>query len=276
MKISVITPTVRPEGLSLVEKALREQTFRDFEWIIVSPKVYEILNDPHFSEVLGCDKYEFGPEFRGKSYSILGKYEDKDAPFIAVIPEPEKEEGDVWSLNKAYNTAIKEAKGELIISWQDWTYAKPDTLEMFWQHFKDEPKTLVSAVGNKYETDSWDIMIWKDPRIRDDMPSFYPCYPNDIEWNLCSVPKQALHDVGGFDEGLDKWFGMDGFSVNMRIWDLGGYDFKLDQSIKSYSLPHGRVDDWEEKNAIHGPYEQRKEELKKKGKWPNVGYLEGV
>ena len=30
--ISVITPTIRNEGLAIVDKALRRQTYRDIEW----------------------------------------------------------------------------------------------------------------------------------------------------------------------------------------------------------------------------------------------------
>ena len=43
---------------------------------------------------------------------------------------------------------------------------------------------------------------------------------------------------------------------NERIALKGGYDFYLDQTIKSYSLEHGRPNGWEEKNAIHGPYQE--------------------
>lgn len=246
-KISVITPTVRPEGLVLVQKALRGQSFHDFEWIIVYSGLHtNILEKTGFT---GFDS--------------------------KIVLDPGKKKGDIWSLNKAYNAGIRVAKGELIVSWQDYTFSKSGTLETFWQHYLDEPKTLVSAVGNKYESDSWDVMTWKDPREREDIGSFYPCYFQDIEWNLCSIPKQALYDVGGFDEGLDKWYGMDGYSVNERILDLGGYDFKLDQSIKSYSLEHGRLGgkDWDKKNALNGPYEKRREQLKKLHLWPQTGYL---
>lgn len=207
--ISVITCSVRPEGLKLVEKALDRQTLQDFEWI-VQGREGAIPND--------C----------------------------------------VWTLNRDYNHAIKRAKGDLIISWQDYTYANPDTLEKFLFHFETEPKTLVTAVGNKYQDDTWTIETWRDPRIRADEGSYYPCYFNDIEWNLCSVPKSALYAVGGFDEDLDHWYGMDGYSVVDRLNMLGGYDFKIDQTIRSYSLEHGRPDKWEDLNAIHGPYEKRR------------------
>lgn len=208
-KISVITPTIRPDGLKLVEKALKRQTFQDFEWIV-----------------------------QGR--------------------EGELPEGCVWSLNRDYNTAIRKAQGELIVSWQDWTYANPDCLERFWTHYQQEPKTLVTAVGNKYDDESWMVENWRDPRINTKYGTFYPCYFNDIEWNLCAVPKDALYAVGGFDEKLDQWFGMDGYSVLDRLNMLGGWDFKIDQNIRSYSLVHGRPDHWEEKNALHGPYQQRR------------------
>lgn len=200
--ISVITPTVRVEGLKLVEKALNRQTFRNFEWIVQEP----------------------------------------------TRPLPKD---CVWQLNYDYNRAVEKAKGDLIVSWQDYTYAKPDTLEKFWKHYQDEPKTLVGAVGNKYADESWSVMTWKDPRERDDQGSFYPCYFSDIEWNLASIPKEAIYAVGGLDEGLDTGFGMDAYSVNERLNILGGYDFKLDQTIKSYSLEHGRLTkDWDEKNWL--------------------------
>lgn len=37
-KVSVLTPSIRPKGLEIVKKALDMQTFRDFEWIVGSPK----------------------------------------------------------------------------------------------------------------------------------------------------------------------------------------------------------------------------------------------
>ena len=115
-------------------------------------------------------------------------------------------------------------------------------------------------------------MTWKDPRERDDQGSYYLTGFENIEWNLCSCPKQALYDVGGFDEELDSMgYGMDGYSVNERISMLGKYDFKLNQSIKSYSEEHGRKADWEEHNNIHGNYQKRQKEYMQNG--PILPYL---
>jgi len=224
-KISVITPTARgEEGLKLIRKALTQQTFQDFEWLI-------------------------------------------------QLKTPVKK-GNVWSLNHDYNLLFKKVKSPLIVTWQDYTYAKPDTLERFYSHFQDEPKTLVTAVGNKYKDDSWVVMTWKDPRERSDLGTYYQCYFTDVEWNLASIPKQAVYDVGGFMEDLDQMFGLDGYCVNERIAEIGGYNFKIDQSIKSYSIKHGRPKGWNEKNWLkNNRYEAIKLRLKSDGKWPVAPYL---
>jgi len=234
--ITVITPTIRPKGLEIVDIALKRQTFRDFEWLVGSP-----------------------------TNTGYGKWVKDNF------------KGGVWTLNRIYNKLIKKAKGNLIVSWQDYTFADPDCLEKFYFHFNNEPKTLVSGVGNKYTTVYPELgaKIWQDPRERDDQGTFYSVYPSDIEWNLASIPKQSLYNIGGFDEALDYLgYGLDGFSVNYRVDDLKeGYDFKIDQTIKSYSLAHGRADDWEEKNLIHGGYNKYMAKLKAVGKYPKLEYL---
>jgi hypothetical protein len=212
-KISIITPTIRPEGLETVLLALKRQTFKDWEWLVGSP---------------------FDPDLR------------------AVKWVKDDFEGGYWTLNRIYNKLIKESQGELIISWQDFTFADPTALEKFWTHYENYPIGFVSAVGNKYLSVYPELgeMVWKDPRETDKNGSFYECFPNDVEWNLSSVPRVAMYDVGGFDEALDfRGFGMDGFYVNQRL-DKLGYKFFLDQTLKSYSLTHGRVENWDEHNLI--------------------------
>lgn len=238
--ISVITPSVRPEGLKLVSKALGRQMYKAFEWIVVSPE------DPNF---------------------IDAKW----------IKDPSKKEGDYWSLNRAMNEAIRHANGDLIVSWQDYTFASPYALEKFAFHFKLEPKTLVTGVGNKYTDDTWVAKTWQDPRERDDQGSYYPCFPNDIEGNFCSIPKAAIYAVGGFDEEMDKYAGLDLFNVLQRIDALTGYDFKIDQSNKSYSLEHGRLPNWDAQNWMSEKrYNEHIAKRKEEGKYPILDYLKST
>lgn len=231
--ISVLTPTIRQGGLSLLREALRRQTV-PFEWIIGSP---------------------FKPEI-----DIPHKW----------VKDPPKEKGDYWTLYKIYNAMIREATGDLIITWQDFTHTPPDTLERFEFHFKNEPKTIVGAVGNKYADTDWKVKTWQDPRERADQGSFYEVFPQDVEYNLCSLPRKAIYAVGGFDESLDKYSSVCGMDISMRLEILGGYTFKLDQSIKSYSTEHGRLANWEENEPFKGPWQEKLKEYKKN---PILGYL---
>lgn len=222
-RITVITPSVRAQGLICVDKALARQTFDDFEWLVVSPIPFLSLRNDNF------------------------KY----------ICEPEKKEGDYWTVYKAYNAAIKEAQGELIVSIQDYTSFDPDGLEKFWYHYKNNPTAIVSGVGNKYSDDKFTVKTWQDPRENSSQGCFYECFPNDIEWNYCAVPRSAIFDVGGFDEYFDKYSSLCGLDVIMRLDIIGGFKFYLDQTNKTYSLEHGRLPDWESRLPFETAWPQR-------------------
>lgn len=212
VKISVITPSVRKDGLDIVKKSLDNQTFRDFEWIVVSPFEYK-----------NCDLW---------------------------IPDPPKNEGDMYNLNKAWNAAFKQAQGKLFVSFVDMTWAPPDALQQFWDHYEANPQGLIGGVGNQYEEvidDKPEILIWKDPRMRMDQGSFYEINPIDLEFCLTSVPKQAILDCGGLDEEFDKVAALSEKDMCLRL-DKLGYRFYLDQSIEYRALKHPRLTaDWEER-----------------------------
>jgi len=232
IKISVITPTVRPEGLALLEKSLRQQTFRDFEWIVGSPKPPKLAID-----------YKW-------------------------VKDPPKNEGDYWTLYKCYNAMIKECTGDFIISWQDYTYVKPDTLERMWLHHLTNPKSLIGVVGDKYSDDTWTNKTWKDPRDRG--YGFVACPFHEVEWNFCGVPKEALYSVGGFDEDLDKYSSLCGADVAVRIEIMKQFDFKMDQDIKTYSTEHGRLPEWDEHSPFGKVWLSKLEEYKEN---PKLNYL---
>ena len=218
--ISVITPSVRENALEIVKTALKRQTV-DFEWVIGSP---------------------FKPNI-----DIPHKW----------VKDPPKKKGDYWAIYKSYNAMLRETTGDLIVTMQDCTYMEADTLERFLFHYQREPKTIVGAVGNKYADEDWQVKIWQDPRQRDDQGSFYQCFYNDIELNLSAWPKESFYAVGGFDEHLDKYSSLCGLDVLARLDIIGGWDFKLDQTIKSFSTEHGRLPDWEKNEPFKGPWQKR-------------------
>lgn len=233
MRISVITPSIRKEGLDIVRKALFRQTFTDYEWIIGSPFISKY-----------CDKY------------VRDDFE-----------------GGYFTLNRIYNKMIKESSGELIVSLQDYTHIKPDALEKFWYAYKDNQKAIVSGVGNKYKDNTWMVKTWQDPRIRKDQGSFYECYPWDVEANFCAVPRKAIYDVGGFDEVMDfEGYGFDARGVFERIDMLGKYKFYLDQANESFSLEHDRPKGWDEHNMLTQWSGWKKKNIDKK-RYPVLKYI---
>lgn len=242
-KISVVTPTIRKDGLSIVRDSLQKQTFRDFEWLIGS---------------------KFDPEIP-EAVWVVDDFRD-----------------GYWTLNRIYNKLFTVAQGELIVTWQDWIYANPDALEKFWNNY-EKTHAVISGVGDQYETTNrWGrptIKIWNDPRKTDKYGSFYECFPQDCEWNFAAIPKTLLVAIGGMDEGLDfLGYGGDQLQACARLDEMGA-KFYLDQTNESFTVRHSRDDfggqeAWDKDHTLHnGTYQHQILKLKKEGKWPDVKYL---
>lgn len=224
--ISVLTPTVRDEGLRLVEKSLKRQTvgIENIEWIIGSPFKPEV-NIPHI-----------------------------------WVKDLGKKEGDFWSIYSVYNDMVRKASSDILISWQDHTYLQPDGLERFQNHYLRDKSAVVGAVGNKYLDETFDVMTWKDPRETDKYGSYYETIPNNIEANLAMFPKESFYSVGGADETLNKYSSLCILDILIRLDIVGKYKFYLDQAIKTYSTEHPRPDFWSENEPFNGPWQEKQAE----------------
>lgn len=238
--ISVITPSVRKDGLPLVKRCLKAQTFKDFEWIVASPFEYR-----------DCDLW---------------------------LQDPPKKEGDFWTLCKAWNNAYAHAKGDLIVNIQDMIWFPPDTLQRFWKHYMNNPKALVTAVGNHYDhLDQNGIPtseVWKDPRIENG--GHYRVNNVDMEMSVCSVPKQAILDCGGIDEEYDKGPGIQEKEMCLRL-EVLGYEMWLDRDIEYRGIKHPRLTkDWDEKywGVTAKLYEKHVKDLVNIVRPLNVGNIE--
>lgn len=253
MKISVITVTNRRGGIDINWSSLRRQTFKDWEWIL-------------------CDTLY---EERKEAVQHYTKFDRR----VKHIKQGTKDPRAKTWLNHAENQAIKASSGELIVMLQDYIHIRPYALESFMGQYLSNPKIMVTGVGHQYgKPGKEDIVdpkglitvfnkpfegmpeqiVWTDPRIRQDQGSFYPCMPQDIEFNFCSVPRKALYDIGGCDEEYDyighAW---DNVSVAQRAFALG-YEPYIDQSNISYSIRHDdffdtkvKVHDWHEIAEFH-------------------------
>lgn len=130
-------------------------------------------------------------------------------------------------LNQAYNRALKRAKGELIVSLQDYILIRPDYLQKFWDAHMEYPKAFITAPVGKVDelnysgTPKWDWRAYRNDETKN---------IRDCEWNCWEIdsgcaPLSALKEIGGFDEALDGIWSGDNVNVGCRA-QLAGYEFK--------------------------------------------------
>ena len=167
----------------------------------------------------------------------------------ANIKEPPKKEGDYYALNKAWNKAYHNAKGDLIVSIVDGLWFPPDTLAKLWSHYEANERACVSCIGHQYqgvENGKPERMVWQDPRIHGDERSFYEVKHPEMELCVASFPKQAVVDVGGVDEEFDKYAALSEKEMMARMYKAG-YTLWLDKTIEYRAIQHPRLsEDWDE------------------------------
>lgn len=178
MRISVLTPTIRPEGLKIVQECLAKQTLQDFEWLV-----------------------EVGIPERGHD------------------------------LNASYNRMLKRAKGELMVSLQDYIKIQDNGLELFWQAHQSRPNTFFTAPVGK-------VLKWEDAPKWDWRESEHA----NMNWQMWEIdwgcaPMSALKKIGGFDEELDKGWTFDNVNVGYRA-HLEGYEFAHLVENKAVAFDH--------------------------------------
>ncbi len=192
--------------------------------------------------------------------------------------------GGFWALNRMYNRLFAEAKGELIVSLQDFTWVRPDGLTRFFDVY-ERTRGLITALGDTYEQVGLDgshgkpcladhrrDLLWMSPvplghdSIGKDVRK--ALHPSRHEWNWAAMPKDAIMGVGGMDEEMDFiGYSGDNTSAVERMFDKG-HSFFVDYGNEAYCQRHGRVPGWEEHHTKYGLYFQRKDELQASGNWP--------
>jgi hypothetical protein len=191
MKISVLTPSIRAEGLKVVELTLLSSTFTDFEWL------YRL--------------------------SVPGGKPD---------------------LCHVYNDMMREAKGELIVSLQDYTRIQPDGLQRFWDKYQKYPDSAFTAPLGKtidWGEVAWD---WRKSCKEDDIIKFY-----QWEADYASCPAKFIREVGGWDEDYDSGWSYDNVDLAARMEKVG-LKFRVD--------PINHAVAWDHDKFISHPFRSKK------------------
>lgn len=133
-------------------------------------------------------------------------------------------------LNQALNRLIRRAKGELIVFVQDYVELPPNALQDFWDAYQNKPEFYTVPVS-KYD-DANEVWDWRTNRH------------GAIDWreweiDCGSAPRQALIDIGGFDEELDRYWGYDNPNVGLRA-HMKGHEFYCLPDIKCRAYDHNK------------------------------------
>lgn len=146
----------------------------------------------------------------------------------------EESDGTKHDLNAAFNRMLKKAKGELIVFMEDYTKCTTNGLQKFWDAYQKEPKVFWTAPLGK--TDDWQKINWDWRAYADAIDTTYKNW--EIDWG--AAPKEALFEIGGFDEELDKYWSCDNVNVGYRAY-LNGYKFKNMFDNPAMALDHDKV-----------------------------------
>ena len=161
----------------------------------------------------------------------LRKQTLKDFEWIVERHDPQEPP----DFNQAMNRALRKAKGELIVFLQDYIAIPKDGLEKFWDAYQQDKKAFFTApVGQTLDDKE---ITWDWRKHKKDECNFMEW---EIDWG--AAPKQALFDIGGFDEELDKYWGFDNVNVGLR-GVKAGYRVKCIYDNKAIALNHRIFED---------------------------------
>lgn len=214
--VSIILPTVRPEGAPMVLDCLRRQTVTDWELLVGAPKGMIEGPGPLRDSVLGW------------GYQLW--------------PEPPRRPGDMYALNKTWNLLAARARAGRLLFLVDWIWFPDDTLERFLAHPAD---VGASGVGHHYRhvvggrpEGRW----WTDPRLGK------PFDARHMEMACAMLPRDDLLAVGGFDEEYDQVAGLSEKECCIRM-QRAGARFVLDESIsyRNWTHPKPEWPDWNQR-----------------------------
>lgn len=242
-KVSVVVMMYRPGGMDITFSAMRDQTFKDFELIIVDNR-YEKRHE----QVMAAAR-EYG---------------------VRTIHAPEHRRNGKWIVaTAAFNTAFALARGEVVIILHDFSYVGPGWIEQHVAHHGttpalvlgdhcniDLPKVRSSVpLAENYDCNRavTELETWREDGVLDEMYIFedgrfdsswlaklgrnehqwQPGYRDmwgqgmrpDWRWVTLtndSFPREFLWQIGGIDERYDHGRGAFDHNIGIRVAAAGG------------------------------------------------------
>lgn len=218
--VTVYTPTMRTGWEEDMAQCLHQQTYKGkMEWIIV-------------------DDYK---EDRKQLFEELGKKYGIQIEYIRG-----KHDGYKHGLSHANNIAMKNAKGELFVAYQDCMLIEPTCIQDLVMLYVRNPKCLIATVDVILHKDG--SVYFKNPRINY-TGIRHTNNPFDFEMNVGAIPMAILKQLNGWYELLDDGLGYDNTEIAHRAL-MSGYSIIIDETNLVKSTWH------EQKGHFEGQHQR--------------------
>lgn len=225
--VSIITPTIRTGWWNIMAHNIKEQTYKNIEWIIV---------DDHKE-----DRSKLASEYAAK-YNLNIRY----------VRGKKRAVKRTYGLCNANNTGLQEAKGELMVILQDFIIMPKRGIEMYVDVYRRNPNAIIAGTDFMYkpklkpdilsedwfngETEVRGDLIWKN--IRNLGAGMRPSdNPYEFEQNYCAIPTHIAKALNGWWEFYDEGLGFDNTSFAYRALK-SGYKLLVDDTNICYGIDH--------------------------------------
>ena len=191
LSISVVSLTYRPGGIDILADALANQTYKNYELIIVDD--YKPDRSDEIRKYLAA---------KGVGVSYIGPSKRK---CFEELP---------FGIFNAVNTGFAHARGDVVSMVTDYQWFPPDCLEKIAkQEAKLRNKTCIVLPGRFWAStaprnNNGVISIWSQewkgpPAANGCWEGYKPWIPEGMEFAFTTYPWQVLEDMNGFPEYLD-------------------------------------------------------------------------
>lgn len=238
VKVSVVTPTIRTGWWNLMADNLSNQTYKNFEWIIID----DHKNDRHETARKYAKKYGLNIKY------VRGKENNHRR----------------YGLSSANNIGWKNATGDLWVRLDDFVLLPENGLERMVDIHRRWPTALIAPVDEyrkmkvkpkvgqedwfEGETDVAGDFIRQNIRIGLKELRFSD-NPYDFELNIGAIPMGVLNKLNGFWEFYDEGLGYDNTEIALRAMELGS-PLIIDERLRAICLDLWEHIGGQEENGI--------------------------
>lgn len=237
MKVSVVMTTARYGGWDVLNDCMSKQTMpkTDFEVIVVDELYY-----------------------KRQHFAYLCQFDCVHVPPSEIVPH--------YDNSRAFNQALRLAKGELVCFFVDYMHVDPDYLVRHWK-FYDMHKYTLTGFIDRYDfpellpegsesglwsmfTAPFDMAMFKDMRYAErkgmadlpDLDTYLEITGERIYLIPDSVPMEVLRQLNGLDESYDDGYGSNDIDLATRA-NMIGHKFYLDPKLiaRKFGVPETSV-----------------------------------